>query len=53
MDTDSFISHIKTEDLYKDIKDDGNGIFITSSFEAERTLSTLPTANNEIVIGVM
>ena len=50
MDIDSFISHIKTEDFYKDIKDDGNGRFTTSSFEVERTL---PMANNQRVIGMM
>ena len=38
MDTDSFIMHIKTEDLYQDIVDDVEKIFDTSNYEVDRPL---------------
>ena len=50
MDTDSFIMHIKTEDFYKDIVNDGEKRFDTSSYEADRPL---PTGKNKKVIGLM
>ena len=38
MDTDSFIVHIKTEDIYKDIADDVEIRFDASNFELHRPL---------------
>ena len=38
MDTDSFITHIKTEDFYKDIADDVERRFDTSNYECDRSL---------------
>ena len=38
MDTDSFIVHVKTEDIYKDIADDAETRFGTSNFELQRLL---------------
>ena len=40
MDTDSFLMHIKTKDLYEDIADDVEKRFDTSNYEANRLLST-------------
>ena len=50
MDRDSFIIHIKTEDIYKDIADDIEKISDTSNYEVNRPL---PTGKNEKVIGLM
>ena len=50
MDTDSFIMHIKTEDLYNDIADDVEERFDTSNFEINRPL---PIGKNKKVIGLM
>ena len=50
MDTDSFIMHIKTEDLYKDIANDVEKRFDTSNYECNRLL---PTGKNKKVIGLM
>ena len=50
MDTDSFIMNIKTEDFYKDIANDVEKRFDTSSYEVDRTLST---GKNKKVIGLM
>ena len=50
LDTDSFIMHIKTEDFYKDIADDVEKRFDTSSYEITRPLST---GENIKVIGLM
>ena len=36
MDTDSFIVHVKTDDIYKDIAEDVAKKFDTSNFEIER-----------------
>ena len=44
MDTDSFIIHIKTEDVYEDIADDAEKRFYTSNYEANRLL---PTGQNK------
>ena len=50
MDTGSFITHIKTKDFYKDIADDVEKIFETSTYEVDRPL---PTGKNKKVIGLM
>ena len=39
MDTDNFIVHIKTEDIYKDISEDVEKRFSTSIYEEDRSLS--------------
>ena len=48
MDTDSFVMNIKTEDFYKDISNDIEKRFDTSSYEVNRSL---PTGKNKKVIG--
>ena len=50
MDTDSFIIHIKTKDVYNDIADDVGNRFDTSSYAIKRPL---PTGKNKKVIGLM
>ena len=50
MDTDSFIIHIKTEDVYKDIKDDVEKRFYTSNYEITWPL---PTGKNKKVIELL
>ena len=50
MDTDGFISHIKTEDFYEDIADDVKKRFDTSNYEVNRPLRT---GKNKKVIGLM
>ena len=50
MDIDSFIMSIKTEDFYKDIANDVEKRFDTSSYEVDRPLST---GKNKKVIGLM
>ena len=50
MDTDSFIIHIKTEDVYEDIADDVEKVFDRSNYEFDRPL---PTKKNKKVIGLM
>ena len=50
MDTDIFIAHIKTDDIYKDIAEDVESRFNTSSYEVERLL---PVGKNLKVIGLM
>ena len=47
MDTDSFIVHIKTEDIYVDIVKDVKAKFRTSNYEFERPL---PRGKNEKII---
>ena len=49
-DTDSFIIHIKTEDVYEDIPDDVEKRFDTSNYEVNRPL---PKGKNKKVIGLM
>ena len=44
MDTDSFIVHVKTNDIYKDIAEDVEKRFGTSNFKRDRTL---PKGKNE------
>ena len=50
MDTDSFIVHVKTDGIYKDIPEDVETRFDTSNFELERPL---PKEKNKKVIGLM
>ena len=50
MDTDSFIMHIKTEDLYKDVANDVEKIFDTTNYKANRPLLL---GKNKKVIGLM
>ena len=50
MDTDSFIMHIKIEDFYKDIADDGERKYDTSNYTVERPL---PMGLNKKVLGMM
>ena len=50
MDTDSFIVHIKTDDIYKDIAEDVERKFDTSNYELNRPL---PKGKNNKVIGLM
>ena len=50
MGTDSFVMHIKTNDLYKDIASDIENKFDTSNYEVNRPL---PTGKNKKVIGLM
>ena len=38
MDTESFIVHVKADDIYKDIAEDVETSFDTSNFELERPL---------------
>ena len=38
MDTDSFIVHVKTDDIYKGITKDVETRFDTSNFETDRSL---------------
>ena len=39
MDTDSFINHVKTHDIYKDIAEDDETRFDISNFELNRPLT--------------
>ena len=50
METDSFIIHIKTEDVYKDIAGDIEKRFDTSNYEVNRPLAT---EKNKNVIGLI
>ena len=50
MDTDSFIVHVKTEDIYKDIAEDFETRFNTSNFELDKPLAK---GRNKKVIGLM
>ena len=50
MDTDSFIVHVKTDDVYKGIAEDVETRFHTSNFEINRPL---PKGKNKKVIGLM
>ena len=43
MDTYSFIAHVKTDDIYKDIVEDVETRFDTSDFE----IDTLPKGKNK------
>ena len=50
MDTDSFITNIKTNDFYKDTANDVENRFDTSNYEVNRPL---PTGKNKKIIGLM
>ena len=50
MDTDSFIVHVKTEDIYKDIAEDFETRFNTSNFELDKPLAK---GRNKKVIGLI
>ena len=50
MDTGSFIVHVKTDDIYKDIAEDVEKRFDTSNFEKDRLL---PKGKNKKVIALM
>ena len=50
IDTDNFIIHIKTEDVYEHIADDVGKRFDTSNYEVN---TPLHTGKNEKVIGLM
>ena len=50
MDTGSFIVHVKTDDIYKDIAEDVETKFDTSNFEINRSL---PNGKNKKVIGLI
>ena len=50
VDTDSFIIHIKIEEIYKDIADDVKKGYDTSNYEADRPL---PKRMNKKFIGLM
>ena len=50
MDTDSFIVHVKTDDIYKYIAQDVEIRFDTSNFESDRPL---PKGKNKKLIGLM
>ena len=50
MDTESFIVHVKTDDIYKDIAIDMETRFDNSNFELDRPLHK---EKNKTVIGLM
>ena len=50
MDAYSFIVYIKIDDIYKDIAEDVETRFVTSSYELDRPL---PKDKNEKMIGLM
>ena len=50
MDTDSFMTNIKTNDFYEDIANDVENRFDTSNYEVNRPL---PMGKNKKVIGLM
>ena len=52
MDTDSFVYDIETDDFYKDIADDVESRFDTSSYRGDRS-RPLPVGHNKKVIGLM
>ena len=51
MDTDSFTTHVQTEDFYKDIAKDVNKWFDTSGYN-EKDKRHLPIQINKKVIGM-
>ena len=50
MNRDNFIVYVKTDDTYKDFKEDVEKVFDFSNYEIYRLL---PKGNNEKVIGLM
>ena len=51
MDAESFIAHIKAEDIYKGIEEDVESKFDTWNYEVDKPLSM--GKNNKKVVGVM
>ena len=51
VDTDSFVTHIKTEDFYEDIADDVEKWFDTSNYSKDDN-RPLPIGKNKKVIGL-
>ena len=49
-DTDNFIVHVKTDDIYKDVAEDVEKRFDTSNYEIDRPL---PKGKNKKVIELM
>ena len=50
IDTDSFIVHVKADDIYKHIAEDVETRFDTSNYELDRPL---PKGKNKKVIGII
>ena len=50
IDRDSFIVHVKTDDIYRDMAEDGETKFDTSNYDLDRPL---PKGKNKKVIGLM
>ena len=50
IDTDSFLVHVKTNDIFKDIEGDVETRFDTSNFEID---NLLPKGKNKNVVGLM
>ena len=50
LDTESFLVHVKTDDIYKDIAEDIETRFNTSNLETDRPL---PKGKNKKVTGLM
>ena len=50
MATDSFIVHVKADDIYKDIAENNKTRFKTSNFEIDRPL---PKGKNKKIIGLI
>ena len=50
MDSESFIVHVKTNDIYKHIAENVETRFETSNFKLDRPI---PKGKNKIVIGLM
>ena len=50
MDTNSFIAHVETDDIYKDIAEDVEKRFNTSNYEIDRPL---PKGKNKKVVALM
>ena len=50
MDINSFIFHVKTDDIYEDVAEDVGTRFDTSNFELDRPL---PKGKNKKVIELM
>ena len=51
MDTDSFVTNIRTEDFYKDIANDVEKWFDTSNYDNYNDKRPLPVGINKKVIG--
>ena len=49
MDIDSFIVHVKTDDIYKDIAEDIKARFDTSNYEIDRSLPTGKNLKSDLI----